>query len=97
MPNLTTLIVSRKVPDMERIRSVLLDRVPGGDEKWRLIERLGPMEPVASLWTQRVGLDREAAFDAIESSVVEGHLPEPLRIAHLVAGGVVRGQSRSRP
>jgi len=33
----------------------------------------------------------------IERYAVHGHLPEPLRTAHLIAGGIIQGESRHRP
>lgn len=91
------LVVSRKQPDLEAIREALHNRVPGGRRKWRLIERAGPMEAVKNLWVQRAGLSIEKARDLIGEHARNGHLPEPLRTAHLIAGGVVTGQSGHRP
>jgi endonuclease V-like protein UPF0215 family len=48
------------------------------------------------LWVQRVGLTMERARALVECTTLHGSLPEPLRIAHLVAGGVVTGSSRGR-
>lgn len=90
------LIVSRKRPDLEAIRVALLTRVRGGREKWALIERLGPMEPAGKVYVQRVGLSLEEAVETLKRFTVEGSLPEPLRVAHLIAGAVAEGQSRGR-
>lgn len=94
---LPILVVTRQQPDTDAIRNALLDRVPGGRRKWRLIERAGPMEPMKNLWVQRAGLDAEQARVLLEKFTFHGHLPEPLRTAHLIAGGLETGQSRHRP
>lgn len=86
--SLPVLVVSKKQPDMDAVRRTLLDRVPGGRKKWRLIERLGPMERAGALWVQRVGLTLEEAERVIRRFAVHGNLPEPLRLAHLIASGV---------
>ena len=39
---LPVLVVSRQRPDLEAVRHALLERVPGGRRKWRLIQRAGP-------------------------------------------------------
>ena len=93
---LPVLVVSRRAPDFEAIRDALLQRVPGGRRKWSLIERLGPMEPAGALHVQRVGLSLDAARRVIEGFAAHGHLPEPLRVAHLIAGAVATGESRGR-
>lgn len=90
------LVVARHKPSMTAIRSALFDRVPGGRRKWTLIERLGPMEPVAGVWVQRAGLTLDEAERTIERFAVHSTIPEPLRVAHLVAGAIARGESRGR-
>jgi endonuclease V-like protein UPF0215 family len=94
---LPVMVVARRRPRLEKMREALLTRVPGGARKWALIERLGPMEPVAGVYVQRVGLTRAAAEAVIERLAVHSNLPEPLRTAHLIAGAIARGQSRGRP
>ncbi|BDP41330.1 UPF0215 protein [Deinococcus aetherius] len=92
--DLPVLIVARRPPNLERIRAALLTRVPGGARKWRLIEALGPMEPCRGVFVQRVGLSLPEAETALAALTVSGRVPEPLRAAHLIAGGVTRGSSR---
>ena len=87
------LVVARRAPRLERIRSALRS-VPGGDRKWALIEAAGPMEPLGAVHVQRVGLDRAEARALLEATTLHGNLPEPLRLAHLIAGGVTTGRSR---
>jgi len=90
------LVVTRKEPDLPAIRRALSTRVPGGDRKWRLIEKAGPMEPLEGVWVQRVGLDRPRAASMIRDTRAQGRLPEPLRVAHLIAGALERGVSRGQ-
>ncbi|GAA5512077.1 hypothetical protein Dcar01_00791 [Deinococcus carri] len=94
LTGLPVLLVARRPPDLERIRRALLTRVPGGARKWRLIEALGPMEPCRGVWVQCVGLGLAEAEVALAALTVTGRVPEPLRAAHLIAGGVTRGSSR---
>jgi endonuclease V-like protein UPF0215 family len=90
------LVVARRKPKMAAIRAALLGRVRGGARKWRLVERAGSMEPAADLWVQRAGLSLEEATSLIQKLAVVGRIPEPLRAAHLIAGGVATGASRGR-
>lgn len=48
------------------------------------------------LWVQRVGLSLEEARRIVAATTLHGHVPEPLRLAHLIAGGVTTGRSRGR-
>ena len=90
------LVVARRAPNLEAIREALLAHVPGGARKWALIEQAGPMEPLGGVYVQRAGLSVEEAQQTIEATALHGRIPEPLRTAHLVAGGVGTGQSRGR-
>jgi len=88
------LVVARKPPDMPAMRSALLQHLPDGNARWRMIATLGPMEPAGKVYIQRVGLSREEAAALISRLAVHSHLPEPLRCAHLIAGALAGGQSR---
>ena len=94
---LPILVIARHRPDMTAIRSALGTRIAGGREKWALIERLGPMEPVGNVFTQRVGLSLDQTAALIERFAIHSHIPEPIRTAHLIAGALVEGQSRGNP
>jgi len=50
------------------------------------------------LWIQRAGgLSLEHARKLVAATTLHGNIPEPLRLAHLIAGGVTTGRSRRRP
>ncbi|RLB45229.1 MAG: DUF99 domain-containing protein [Deltaproteobacteria bacterium] len=89
------LVVARKEPNFESLRRAL-GKVPGGTRKWRLMEAAGPMERLGPVWVQRIGLDRRAARQLLEATTLHGNLPEPLRVAHLIASGVTLGASTRR-
>jgi len=91
------LVVARRRPDMSAIRQALESRIPGGHAKWQSIERLGPMEPCAGVYVQRIGLTAAEAQAVVERLAVHSQIPEPLRVAHLIAGAIASGASRGRP
>ena len=93
--DLPVLVVSRKIPNMKAIKDALLT-IPGGRRKWSIIEKLGDMEPVHKVYVQRVGLTIKQATTVVNQFTATGHVPEPLRVAHLIAGAIVNGQSRGR-
>lgn len=93
---LPVMVVARRPPDFVAIREALLQRVQGGARKWALIEAAGPMEPVAGVYVQRCGITPEDAAQLLTRLQQHGQLPEPLRVAHMIAGGVTIGESRHR-
>jgi uncharacterized protein len=89
------LVVARRPPRLEKIRRALAP-LAGGARKWALIERAGAMEPVRGVYVQRAGLTLDEARDLLAATTLHGKLPEPLRAAHLIAGGITTGTSRGR-
>jgi hypothetical protein len=89
------LVVMRRRPDLPAIEEAIR-KVPGGARKWALVQAAGAPEPLGKVLVQRVGLTREEALELLRATTLHGHLPEPLRLAHLIAGGVTTGKSRGR-
>jgi endonuclease V-like protein UPF0215 family len=90
------LVVARRAPDMQAIRRALEQSGRGWKRKWRLLEAAGPMEPLRDVWVQRSKLSRGQARQLLAATTLHGKLPEPLRLAHLIAGGITTGVSRGR-
>lgn len=90
------LVVARKQPDLRAIERALRRTGRGWERKWRLVQRAGPMEPLRGVWVQRAGLDLASARELLSATTLHGKIPEPLRMAHLIAGGVTTGVSRGR-
>lgn len=90
------IVIARRMPDLAAMKRALDARVPGAARKWRLIERAGPMEPLRGVFVQRVGITRDHAREVLAATTLHGNLPEPLRVAHLVAGAIATGKSRGR-
>ena len=89
------VVVARRPPRYAKIRAALA-HVRGGERKWALIEAAGPMEPVGGIYVQRAGISLADTAAMLEATTLHGKLPEPVRAAHLIAGGVVNGRSRGR-
>ena len=90
------VVVMRRPPRYDKVQRALLERTPGGAEKWALIQRAGTPEPVAGVYVQRAGLGLLPTGQLLTALAVNGRIPEPLRVAHLIAGGVTTGESRGR-
>ena len=56
----------------------------------------GIRTPTPKLWIQRAGLSLDTARKLVEDTTLHGNIPEPLRVAHLIAGGITTGTSRGR-
>lgn len=93
---LPVVAVARRRPRYLAIARALYRRVPGGRGKWVRLRRAGPMRPVAGLWVQAAGYDAVEAAALIEHHRRHSRIPEPVRVAHLIASGVSARASRQR-
>jgi uncharacterized protein len=89
------VVVARRLPRYGKIRQALA-HLRSGEEKWSLIQAAGPMEPVRGIFVQRAGISLADTAAMLAATTLHGKLPEPLRVAHLIAGGVAAGKSRGR-
>jgi endonuclease V-like protein UPF0215 family len=90
------LVVARKRPNLPAMRLAVMRTGAGWERKWRLIERAGPMEALGGVYVQRAGLALDQARGVLAATTLHGKIPEPLRMAHLIAGGITTGVSRGR-
>ena len=93
---LPVLVVARRLPRLRAIQRALRRTGAGWQRKWQLIERAGEMEAMRGVYVQRAGLTAPQARQLLAATTLHGKLPEPLRLAHLIAGGVTTGSSRGR-
>lgn len=92
--------VGRGIPDAAAMqRALLAGHIPGGVGKWERLERglarMGARHD-GRLSVAAVGLDRDATDALLEATTVRGLMPEPIRLAHLIAAGWVLGESRGQ-
>lgn len=90
------VVAVRRQPRLAMVEEALLTRTPGGRRKWKLVQAAGPLTKLGALWVQHIGLSAAEATALLAATTLHGNLPEPLRLAHLIAGGVTTGQSRGR-
>lgn len=92
------LAVSRGSQDWDAMRDALMaGNIRNGEAKWRRIaahrERVLRHHGLSLV---PAGMGEEDARALVDLSRVRGHLPEPLRLAHLIGAGWVMGQSRGQ-
>jgi len=89
------LVVTRKAPDNARLRGAL--EAAGCGERFAIAERSPAAERTADgIWLAQAGTERPHALALLEASRGKAKLPEALRIAHLFATAIVRGESHGR-
>ncbi len=91
---LPVIVVMRKKPDLEGMRKAL--RKIGQERKMKMIEDAGTVIPLGNIHAQVIGTTVEKAKEFLAITCTRSDIPEPLRAAHLIAAGVVKGESRGR-
>ena len=98
---LPVIVVVRRKTDMEKFRSAM-KRVPDFEKRWKAVENAGEFFEISlegrgkSIYFQKAGLREEEARKIIKLTAKRGVIPEPLRIAHLIASAMVKGESIGR-
>ncbi len=93
------IVFMRSNPDFEKIKLALL-HLPETEKRWEIILKAGRIHeitaPGKTVFIQFCGTDRESADKIVRQTSIHGNIPEPLRVAHLIATGVVLGESAGR-
>jgi len=90
------IVVNRRDRTQHRLRQAFA--AAGLEDRLAIVERMSPIFQVADgLYAAAAGIDAAAAIPLIEATLAKSDLPEPLRVAHLIARAIVKGESRGRP
>jgi endonuclease V-like protein UPF0215 family len=91
------IVLMRKIPEYEKIEKAL-KKFPDFQERMRKIKNAGEINELkkGKIYFQCIGIEKEKAKEIILQSILRGDVPECLRVAHLIASGIVLGESRGR-
>lgn len=97
---LPVIVVMRKLPDMESIRSALT-HLSEPDHRYRTIAKAGraieiPVIRGEPVYIQKRGIEDTDAIALVQATAIHSRVPEPVRVAHLIASGIVLGESSRR-
>jgi endonuclease V-like protein UPF0215 family len=95
---LPVVIFMRSCPDFEKIRLALW-HLPDTEKRWEMIRSAGKIHKIEQenpVFFQVCGLDKESTIEIIRITSIHSNIPEPLRVAHLIATGVVLGESTGK-
>ena len=102
---LPVIVIARKMPNLQNVQKALKN-FKDYKKRWRLIEKAGEPKPCTlkprtlkggkKVYYQSVGLSDKKAEEIIALSSTRSFIPEPLRVAHLIATAIVKGESSGR-
>ena len=88
------VVVIRTNPDIEKIKNTLIKIKQ--KKKIKLIEKAGKVIQIDNIFVQLTGIDLEQARKILKIVCTRSLIPEPIRLAHLIASGVTVGESKGR-
>ncbi|MCX8179696.1 MAG: DUF99 family protein [Candidatus Aenigmarchaeota archaeon] len=97
---LPIIIVSRKRPNFKKILSALKN-LKDWKTRWKLIKNAGKVYKLEiknnkNIYFQFKGVEIEKAKEVILLTTTKSLLPEPIRLAHMIASAIVKGESGGR-
>ncbi|MGD1060474.1 MAG: DUF99 family protein [Methanomassiliicoccales archaeon] len=95
----SVVTVTRDRPNMQKIKAALTKHFDDWEVRLEIIERHELIELETDhnpLFVSACGMDIGDVSSLLRQSVVRGVLPEPLRVAHIIASAMVKGESRGR-
>jgi len=85
--------VTCEKPDLDRIH-IALENLPAGELRWRIINEAGAPSELetrnsgAKIYVQTAGIRKDDAERIIRFTSTRSSIPEPLRVAHIIASGL---------
>lgn len=84
--------VMRKLPNMDKIKYAI-SRLPNPEARLACIQRAGMIHQHPPFYFQVCGTSAAIVAPALRRLTDRGHVPEALRLAHLIASAVIKGES----
>ena len=88
--DLPVIVIAEKKPDLNSMKEALT-HLKDGEEKWKIIlnnsdlKKYDFKEYENSIYFTHVGMNEEDVRQIIKFSIKTGRIPEPIRIAHMIA------------
>lgn len=94
--NLPGIVINRQHPNLLDVKKALKN-FKDFEKRWKIVENAGKIKEFSlqgkKIFYQNVGIEDEEAEEIIRLSCTRAFYPEPLRIAHIIATGIIKGES----
>lgn len=98
--NLPIIVINRKQPNLQEVKNALKN-FKDFKKRWKMVLNAGKIKVCKlkggkNVYYQSIGMTEEETEDTILLSSTHSDIPEPLRVAHLIATAIVTGESYGR-
>lgn len=94
--DLPVITITRDKPDFKKIEVALKKNFGDWQKRLNVIKK-GKLYKIPTkhnpIYTKFIGLNLEEVKEIINISTIQGVIPEPIRVAHIIASGISRGES----
>ena len=94
--NIPVITITRGKPDIKKIRNALEKHFSDWKKRFNLIQK-GQLIKIKTkhnpIFIKCAGICADKAKEIIKISTIRGVIPEPIRVAHIIASGITRGES----
>ena len=94
--SLPVITVTRDKPNFEKIKTALHAHFDDWQDRYELLTRGQLFElktAYSPIFVKCAGISFEEAKEIITLATIRGAIPEPIRVAHIIASGILRGES----
>jgi endonuclease V-like protein UPF0215 family len=93
---LPIITITRDKPNFNKIKLALQKNFNDWERRWETLKK-GEMYTVETnhnpIYVKCIGVGIKDAKEIINLSTIRGVIPEPIRVAHIIASGITRGES----
>jgi len=89
------ICLMRKLPDLTAIQQAL-EHLPNKTKRLELIHKAGPIYQQTPFYFQTINQNPQTIAKILHQLTCQGHVPEVLRIAHLIGAAIITGESGKR-
>jgi uncharacterized protein len=90
------IVIMRKKPDLLKIKKAL-QNFPNWEKRWKLVQKAGKIQKIHNkepVYVQTNGISWEDTEEIVKLATTRSAIPEPIRVAHIIASGVITGDSK---
>ncbi len=94
--DIPVITITRDKPDNQKIKDALKKHFSDWEKRLYLIEKGNMIKIITKhnpIHIKCAGISADEAKEIIKISTIRGVIPEPIRVAHIIASGITRGES----
>ena len=95
------IVINRIHPNLKKVKAALKQNFKDWEKRWEMIGHAGKIKKTVlkngvKVFYQSIGISDEETEEVIQLATTRSQIPEVLRVAHLIATAVVKGESSGR-